>query len=119
MRESVAEPSKIKHDGHRYQELRRGRANIEYIVTDDRRVRDSMEHGCRTRLVETCGTRHESPSSNLGRGKQGDAIRADIMSPQVDDRGTRLMSSSHKRHRERVPNLMTQSWKGVGHDTVL
>ena len=54
---------------------------------DERRVRDLMEHDCRTRLAETCGTRDKSPSSNLGRGKQGDAIRADIMSPQVDDRG--------------------------------
>ena len=58
-------------------------------------------------------------SQLLGRGKQGDAIRADIMSPQVDDRGPRLMSSPHKRHRERVPNLIKQSKKGVGHDTVL
>ena len=29
------------------------------------------------------------------------------------------MSSPHKRHRERVPNLMAQSKKGVRHDTVL
>ena len=60
---------------------------------DERRVRDLMEQDCRSRLAETCGTRDESPSSNLGRGKQEDAIRSDIMSPQVDDRGPRLMSS--------------------------
>ena len=70
-----------------------------------------MEHDCRTRLAETCGTR--------GRGKQGDAIGADNMSPQIDDRGPRLMSSPHQRHRQRIPNLMTQSKKGVGHDTLL
>ena len=84
---------------------------MEYIVVDERRVRDLMEHDCRTRLAETGGTRDESPSSSLGRGKQGDAIRADIVSPQVDDRGPRLMSSPHKRHRERVPYLMTWSKK--------
>ena len=78
---------------------------------DERRVRDLMEHDCRTRLAETCGTRDEGPNSNLGRGKQGDAIRADIMSPQVDDRGPHLMSSPNKRHREQVPNLMTQRKK--------
>ena len=38
-----------------------GCANIEYIVKDDRKVRDLMEHDCRTRLAETCGTRDESP----------------------------------------------------------
>ena len=73
--------------------MMRGRANIEYIVTDDRRVRDLMEHDCRTRLAETCGTRDESPSSNLGRGRQGDAIRTDIVSPQVDGTSPRLMST--------------------------
>ena len=84
---------------------------MEYIVMDECRVRDLMEHDCRTRLAETCGTRDESPSSNSRRGKQGDTIRAEIMSPQVDDRGPRLMSSPNKRHREQVPNLMTQSKK--------
>ena len=84
---------------------------MEYIVMDERRVRDLMEHDCRTRLAETCGTRDESPSSNLGRGKQGEAIRADVMKPQVDDRGPRPMSSHHKRHRERKPYLMTWSKK--------
>ena len=78
---------------------------------DEQRIRDLMEHDCRSRLAETCGTRDESPSSNLGRGKQGEAIRADITSPQVDDRGPRLVSSPNKRHREQVPNLMTQSKK--------
>ena len=61
----------------------------------------------------------ENPSSNLGRGTQGDAIRAVIMSPQVDDRGPRPMSTPHKRHRVRVSNLMTQSKTGAGHDTML
>ena len=37
----------------------RGRAHIEYIVMDDRRVRDLMEHDCRTRLAEAFGTRDE------------------------------------------------------------
>ena len=44
-----------------------------------------MEHDGQTRLAETCGTRDECPSSNLGLGKQRDAIRADITGPQVDD----------------------------------
>ena len=69
------------------EKVRRGRAIIG--------VRDLMEHDCRTRLAETCGTRDDSPTSNLGRGKQGDAIRADIMSPQADDRGPRLMSRTN------------------------
>ena len=69
-------------------------------MKDDWRVRDLMEHDCRTRLAETCGTRDESPRSNLGRGKQGEAIRADIISPQVDDRGPKLMSS--RKHQRRT-----------------
>ena len=48
-----------------------------------------MEHDSRTRLAETCGTRDESASSNLGREKQGEAIRADVMKPQVGGRGPR------------------------------
>ena len=36
----------------------------------------------RARLAETCGSRDESPSSNLGRVKQGDAVRVDDMDPQ-------------------------------------
>ena len=63
--------------------------------TDDRRVLEMMEHDCRTRLVED----DKNPNS-------GEAIRADIMSPQVDDRGLCLMSTPFKCHRERVPNLM-------------
>ena len=96
-----------------------GGASIEYIVTDHRRVRDLMVHDCQTRLAELGGTHDGSPNYNLGRGKQRDAIRANIVSPQVDDRGPRLMSNSHKRHREKVPNLMTQSLKEVGHDIIL
>ena len=43
----------------------------------DDKTRDLREHDSRTRLAETCGARDESPSSNLGRVKQGEAIRAD------------------------------------------
>ena len=71
---------------------------------DEQRIRDLMEHDCRSRLAETCGTRDESPSSNLGRGKE----RQSEQTSCVDDRGPRLMSSPNKRHREQVPNLMTQ-----------
>ena len=42
-----------------------------------------MEYDSGICLEETCGTRDESPSSNLGRGKQGEAILADVMRPQV------------------------------------
>ena len=38
------------------------------------KTRDLREHDSRTRLAETCGARDESPSSNLGRVKQGEAI---------------------------------------------
>ena len=41
-----------------------------------------MDHVGRARLAETCGSRDESPSSNLGRVKQGEAIRVDDMDPQ-------------------------------------
>ena len=44
----------------------------------DEKTRDFREHDSRTRLAETCGARDESPSSNLGRVKQGEAIRADV-----------------------------------------
>ena len=86
---------------------------MEYIVMDERRVSDLMEHGCRTRLAEICGTRDESPSSNLGRGKQGDAIRADIMETHRSRaEALRLMSQSPQAStRERVPYLMTWSKK--------
>ena len=49
----------------------------------DRENRDLVEHDGRTRLAETCGTRDESSSSNFDRGKQGEAIRASVMKPQV------------------------------------
>ena len=44
---------------------------VDYIVTDDRGARVLMGRGGRARLAETCGTRDESPSPNLGRGKYG------------------------------------------------
>ena len=50
----------------------------------DEKTRDWREHDSRTRLVETCGVRDSSPNSNLGRVKQGEAIRADVMRPKVD-----------------------------------
>ena len=49
-------------------------------------TRDLRKHDGRTRLAETCGARDESPSSNLGRVKQGEAIQADVMKPRVDGR---------------------------------
>ena len=49
-------------------------------------TRDLRKHDSRTRLAETCGARDESPSSILGRVKQGEAIRADVMKPRVDER---------------------------------
>ena len=64
----MAGPSKIEHDGHRQREVKCGRVSTEHIVADDRRVRDLTENDCRTRLAESCGTRNEIPSSNLGRG---------------------------------------------------
>ena len=65
----------------------RGRANVDCIVTHDRENRDLVVHDSGTRLADTCGTRDESPSSNLGSGKQGEAIRADVMVLQVGGRG--------------------------------
>ena len=50
------------------------------------KTRDVREHDNRTRLADTCGARDECPSSNLGRVKQGEAIRADVMKPRVDGR---------------------------------
>ena len=44
-------------------------------------AQDQVDHVDRGRLAETCGTRDESPSSNLGRGKQVEAIRVDDMDP--------------------------------------
>ena len=52
------------------------------------------------------------PSKNLGRGKQGEAIRADIRNPQVDDRGPRLMSTPHRCHRERLRGMRPSRRKG-------
>ena len=52
----------------------------------DEKTRDLREHASRTRLAETCGARDVSPSSNLGRVKQGEAIRADVMKPKVGGR---------------------------------
>ena len=43
-----------------------------------------MDHDGRARLAETCGARDQSPSSNLGRVIQGNAIRVDDMDPQVE-----------------------------------
>ena len=56
--------------------------------TDDgdmKRVRvteshDRMDRASRTRLVDSGGARDDSPSWNLGRAKQGDAIRVDSTS---------------------------------------
>ena len=61
-------------------------AKVDYVVTDDREG-GLMGHGGRARLAEPCGTRDESPSSNLGRGKQEHAIRADRNGP-TDQRHT-------------------------------
>ena len=53
----------------------------------DREACDLVGHESRTRLAEICGARDECPSSNLGRVKQGQAIRADCMNSHVDGRG--------------------------------
>ena len=45
---------------------------------------DQMDHVRRARLSETCGACGESPSSNLGRVIQVDAIRVDDVDPQVE-----------------------------------
>ena len=66
---------------------------------EERRVRD-LEHDCRTRLAETCGTRDESPSSNLGRGNPSrhhvstsrrQRLALDVQSPQTSQ-GTSTVS---------------------------
>ena len=67
----------------------RGRANVECIVTHEREARDLRKHDSRTRLAETCRTRDESPSSNLGRVQQEATIRADVMKPTVGGRDPR------------------------------
>ena len=46
-----------------------------------------MGHDSRTREAETCGMRDESPSPNLGRVTQEEAIRSDWKCPQVNGRG--------------------------------
>ena len=63
-----------------------GRGNVNCIATHEQQARDPMGHDSRTRLAETCGASDENPSSKLGRVKQGEAIRADGMHPQVDGR---------------------------------
>ena len=80
-----------------------------------------MEPASRTRLAETCGTREESPSSNLDRGKQGKAIRADCMKPEVaaearDEEMTRRPPPA-KRHGERVRKCPGQSSAEEGSKT--
>ena len=64
----------------------RGRANVDDIVMHERENRYLVEQDGRTRLAETCGTREERRSSNMGRGKQEEAIRVDGMDPQVINR---------------------------------
>ena len=51
---------------------------VEYIVMDA--SRDQLDRVDRARLVESGGARDDSPSWNLGRAKQGDAIRVDSTS---------------------------------------
>ena len=43
---------------------------------------DQMDRVGRARLVESCGSRDDSPSWNLGRVQQDDTIRVDGMGPQ-------------------------------------
>ena len=43
---------------------------------------DQTDHDDRARLVDSCGARDDSPSSNLVRAKQGDTIRVDGTSPR-------------------------------------
>ena len=64
-----------------------------------------MGHGGRARLAKTCGTRDESPSSNLGRGKQGEAIRADRHNPQINGTHRDVMARrqrTRRAERERI-----------------
>ena len=73
----------------------------------DEKTRDLREHASRTRLAETCGARDVSPSSNLGRVKQGEAIRADVMKPKVGGENG-LKSTTCRRHAERVRTCLAQ-----------
>ena len=73
----------------------------------DKKTRDLMEHDNRTCLAETCGARDVRPSSNLGRVKQGEAIRADVIKPTIGGRHG-LTSTICKRHAERVRTCFAQ-----------
>ena len=50
---------------------------IDYFFTNCR-VSDCMSSNVWARVAETCETRDESPSVNLGRGNQGETIRARV-----------------------------------------
>ena len=69
-----------------------------------------MGRGGRARLAETCGTCDESPSSNLGRGKPGQAIRSDCTHPQDDDT-VWLDVSTHVTQNESAC-VRSGSWRG-------
>ena len=71
-----------------------------------------MGHSSRARLAETCGTRDESPSSNLGRGKQGESNPSRLHEPT--DRRQRRMGyglslTSRQRHVERRLQVLGNS----------
>ena len=75
------------------------RTQVDYFFTNCNNS-DCMSSDGRARLAETCELPDESPGLNLGRGKQGDAIRA----PSTDLRVARL------RYENAVPvELMTVS----------
>ena len=84
---------------------------------DEPEARVLMGSDSRARLAETRGPRDESPSSNLGRGKQGQAIRVDCTNPQ-DDSGTgvatrRGIQSSLRRWCPRPPRrrIKQRTWQ--------
>ena len=70
------------------------------------RPHDRMDHVGRVRLAETCESRDDSPSPNLGRVEQGEVIGADDMDPPFTGR------SPQRKEREPLwtPAAVTQSY---------
>ena len=61
-----------------------------------------MDRVDRVRVVESGGTRDDSPSWNLGRVKQGDTIRVDGMSPR--DQRQKVGVSECSKHKTKPLN---------------
>ena len=66
---------------------------------------DQMDPVRRARVAETCESGDESPSSNLGRVKQGEAIRVDGMDLQVKGQA----SATKRQRTARTRASLTQS----------